>query len=74
MGHTIFVKILLVIIFGGMGSMPGALLASFMIGMIESFGYQIVGGYNELVLLCCLLPLLFLRPGGLLGRPLAIPE
>ena len=74
MGHAIFVKILLVIIIGGMGSMPGALLAAFMIGLIESFGYQFVGGYNELVLLCCLLPLLFLRPGGLLGRPLAIPE
>ncbi len=74
MGHAIFVKILLVIIIGGMGSMPGALLAAFIIGMIESFGYQFVGGYNELLLLCCLIPLLFLRPGGLLGRPLAIPE
>lgn len=74
MGHSIFVKILLVIIIGGMGSMPGALLAAFIIGMIESFGYQFVGGYNELLLLCCLIPLLFLRPGGLLGRPLAIPE
>jgi branched-chain amino acid transport system permease protein len=74
MGHGIFVKILLVIIIGGMGSMPGALLAAFIIGMIESFGYQFVGGYNELLLLCCLIPLLFLRPGGLLGKPLAIPE
>jgi branched-chain amino acid transport system permease protein len=74
MGHAIFVKILLVIIIGGMGSMPGALLAAFIIGMIESFGYQFVGGYNELALLCCLIPLLFFRPGGLLGRPLAIPE
>jgi len=74
MGHGIFIKILLVIIIGGMGSMPGALLAAFLIGLIESFGFQLVGGYNELVLLCCMLPLLFLRPGGLLGRPLALPE
>lgn len=74
MGHGIFIKILLVIIIGGMGSMPGALLAALLIGLIESFGYQFVGGYNELLLLCCLIPLLFLRPGGLLGRPLAIPE
>lgn len=74
MGHGIFIKILLVIIIGGMGSMPGALLAAFLIGLIESFGFQIVGGYNELVLLCFMLPVLFLRPGGLLGRPLALPE
>lgn len=74
MGHAIFIKILLVIIIGGMGSMPGALLAAFLIGLIESFGYQFFGGYNELVLLCCLIPLLYFRPGGLLGRPLAIPE
>jgi len=74
MGHGIFVKILLVIIIGGMGSMPGALLAAFIIGLIESFGYQLIGSYNELALLFCMLPILFLRPGGLLGRPLAIPE
>jgi branched-chain amino acid transport system permease protein len=74
MGHAIFIKILLVIIIGGMGSMPGALLAAFLIGLIESFGYQFVGSYNELVLLFFMLPLLFLRPGGLLGRPLALPE
>jgi len=74
MGHAIFIKILLVIIIGGMGSMPGALVAAFLIGLIESFGYQFFGGYNELILLCCLLPLLYFRPGGLLGRPLAIPQ
>jgi branched-chain amino acid transport system permease protein len=74
MGHGIFVKILLVIIIGGMGSMPGALLAAFIIGLIESFGYQLIGSYNELALLFCMLPILFFRPGGLLGRPLAIPE
>jgi branched-chain amino acid transport system permease protein len=74
MGLAIFIKILLVIIIGGMGSMPGALLAALIIGLIESFGYQFVGGYNELVLTCCLLPLLYFRPGGLLGKPFAIPE
>ena len=52
MGVAIFIKILLVIIIGGMGSMPGALLAALIIGLIESFGYQFVGGYNELVLTC----------------------
>jgi branched-subunit amino acid ABC-type transport system permease component len=54
--------------------MPGALLAAFIIGLIESFGYQLIGSYNELALLFCMLPILFFRPGGLLGRPLAIPE
>lgn len=74
MGLSIFVKILLVIIIGGMGSMPGALLAALIVGLVESFGYQFVGGYNELLLTCCLLPLLYFRPGGLLGKPFAIPE
>ncbi|MBW1800571.1 MAG: branched-chain amino acid ABC transporter permease, partial [Deltaproteobacteria bacterium] len=67
MGHAIFVKILLVIVIGGMGSMPGALLAAFVIGMIESFGFQFFGGHNELILLVFLIPLLYFRPGGLLG-------
>jgi len=74
MGHAIFVKILLVIIIGGMGSMPGALLAAFLVGLVESFGYQFVGAFNELALLCLMMPLLFFRPGGILGKPLSIPE
>ena len=74
MGYNIFVRVLIIIIIGGMGSMPGALLAALLVGLIESFGYQFVGALNEVLLLGCLIPLLLLRPGGLLGRPLAIPE
>lgn len=74
MGLAIFIKVLLVIIIGGMGSMPGALLAAFLVGLIESFGYQFVGAYNELLLMCLVVPLVYFRPGGLLGKPFAIPE
>lgn len=74
MGYSIFIRVLIIIIIGGMGSMPGALLAALLVGLIESFGFQFLGAFNEILLLGLLVPLLLLRPGGLLGRPLAIPE
>jgi branched-chain amino acid transport system permease protein len=73
MGNHIFIMVLLVICVGGMGSMLGALLAAFLIGIVESFGYQFIGEFNVLFIFICLAPLLYFRPGGLLGKPLAIP-
>jgi branched-subunit amino acid ABC-type transport system permease component len=67
-GSHIFVKILLVIIIGGMGSMPGALLAALIIGLmrvsvISSSGVQRASAH----LLFAALTLL--QAGGLLGNP-----
>ena len=74
MGHRIFIRALLVVFVGGMGSMTGALLAALIIGIIESFGYQFIGELNMLAIFGVLAILIYFRPGGLLGKPLPIPE
>ena len=73
MGDHIFIMALLVVAIGGMGSMPGALLASFVIGVVESFAYQFVGELNLVVIFILLAVIIYFRPGGLLGKPLPIP-
>jgi branched-subunit amino acid ABC-type transport system permease component len=73
MGDHIFIMVLLVIFIGGMGSMTGALLASFVIGVVESFAYQFVGELNLVVIFIFMAVLAYFRPGGLLGKPLPIP-
>lgn len=73
MGMGIFTRVMMVVLVGGMGSMSGALLAAFIVGILESFAYQIVGDMSLVVIFVFVAILMFFRPGGLLGRPLPIP-
>jgi branched-chain amino acid transport system permease protein len=73
MGTNVFMRALLVLMVGGMGSMSGALIAGFLVGIVESFAFQFVGYLNLLVILVFVGILIFFRHGGLLGKPLPIP-
>jgi branched-chain amino acid transport system permease protein len=73
MGSNVFMKALLVLMVGGMGSMSGALIAGFLVGIVESFTFQFIGPLNLIAILGCVGILCFFRPGGLLGKPLPVP-
>ena len=73
LGSLVFSRALLVLMVGGMGSMSGALIGAFLIGILESFAFQFVGYWNLIVLLILVGVLMFFRPGGLLGKPMPIP-
>jgi branched-chain amino acid transport system permease protein len=73
MGSNVFMRALLVLMVGGMGSMSGALIAGFLVGIVESFAFQYLGSANLLAILVCVGILTFFRPGGLLGKPMPIP-
>ena len=68
-----FIRSMLVVIIGGTGSMSGALLAAFLIGIIESFAFHFVEQASLLVIFAFAAVLIFFRPGGLLGKPLPVP-
>jgi branched-chain amino acid transport system permease protein len=73
MGGKIFVRAIAVVMIGGQGSMSGALIAAFLVGLIESFAYQYVGDLNMVVIFIVMGVIIYFRPGGLLGKPLPIP-
>jgi branched-chain amino acid transport system permease protein len=73
MGTGMFTRVMMVVLVGGMGSMSGALLAAFIVGVIESFAYQFVGELSLVVIFVLVAILMFFRPGGLLGKPLPVP-
>ena len=73
MGSTIFIKALLVVLVGGTGSMSGALLAAFIVGIAESYAFHFFGHLGLLVIFVLVAVLIFFRPGGLLGKPLPVP-
>ncbi|RPF20583.1 branched-chain amino acid ABC transporter permease [Myceligenerans xiligouense] len=68
MGAAIELKGLAVIIVGGMGSLPGALVGGLLLGVAEVLAVQHVGSsWRDLVAFALLFGLLILRPQGLFG-------
>ncbi|GGK62255.1 branched-chain amino acid ABC transporter permease [Ornithinimicrobium pekingense] len=68
MGTAIELKGLAVIIVGGMGSLPGALVGGLILGLAEVFAVQYVGSsWRDLVAFGLLFLLLVVRPQGLFG-------
>ena len=67
-GEGVLLKAFIVVILGGMGSIPGAMLAAFIVGLIEAYSSVYLGGSKgALVLFVLVLIILLLRPQGLLG-------
>lgn len=68
MGSAIELKGLAVIIVGGMGSLPGALVGGLVLGLAEVFAIQYIGSsWRDLVAFGLLFVILLLRPQGLFG-------
>jgi branched-chain amino acid transport system permease protein len=68
-GGDVILKAFLVVILGGMGSIPGAMLGGLLLGFIESFGclFFSVPTMNVITFILILITLI-VRPQGLLGR------
>jgi branched-chain amino acid transport system permease protein len=60
---------LIVVILGGIGSLPGALVGSFVVGFIYNFGTTLFPDFAYVVLFLPMVLALVFRPQGLFGRP-----
>lgn len=68
-GDPVLATSFLTVILGGLGSLGGAALAAFIVGLVEAFSSVYFGGsIGALVLFVLVLLLLVFRPTGLLGR------
>lgn len=66
MGHLVITKAFVIIILGGMGSVPGAIVGGLIIGFAESFGsFYISTDYKDIISFVLLVVILSLRPQGL---------
>jgi branched-chain amino acid transport system permease protein len=72
MGFTAGLKGFTAAVVGGIGSIPGAMLGGFLIGLAEAFstGYLPGGStYANLYVFALLIIMFLIRPSGLLGSP-----
>jgi len=68
MGSEPLMKCIIIIMVGGMGSIPGAILAGLLFGLIDSFSETLLGGEMAYIISFALLMLvLIVRPRGFFG-------
>jgi branched-chain amino acid transport system permease protein len=68
MGGPVILKAFVILILGGMGSIPGAIIGGFIMGLVESLsGGYISTSYNEVFAFGVLVTVLAIRPTGLFG-------
>jgi branched-chain amino acid transport system permease protein len=69
MGHLVIMKAFVIIVLGGMGSIPGAIVGGMIIGFAESFGaFYISTNYKDIIAFILLVVILSLRPQGLFTK------
>jgi branched-chain amino acid transport system permease protein len=73
MGMDFLVLSFVVVVVGGMGSLPGAVFAGFLLGILESFAsmkevIDLIPGINQIIIYLVAIIILLTRPRGLMGR------
>lgn len=73
MGMDFLVLSFVVVVVGGMGSLPGAVLAGFLLGVLESFASMneiksLLPGIDQIIIYLVAIAILLTRPRGLMGR------
>ena len=71
-GHGLGASFVVVVV-GGMGSLPGAVLAGFLLGILESLASMneiksIIYGIDQIIIYVVAIVILLVRPRGLMGR------
>ena len=69
MGLNAILKGIIASIIGGIGSIPGAVLGGFLLGIVENLGiWKIQAGWKDTISFAILIIFLLLRPQGILGK------
>ena len=69
MGDLLIIKAFVVVVLAGMGSLPGAIVAGYALGLVESLGGMYVSAaYQDAMAFILLLLILLFRPEGLFGK------
>lgn len=74
MDTGILVEAFVVVVVGGMGSIPGAFLAAVLLGVIDAFGVVFLPNASLVLIFVVMAVVLIVRPHGLLGRPETAPR
>jgi len=72
MDLQVITEALVVVVIGGLGSVPGTFLAAILVSELNAFGILVFPGISLILVFLVMAVVLVVRPWGLLGRPEAI--
>ncbi|GAA3762355.1 branched-chain amino acid ABC transporter permease [Microbacterium kribbense] len=68
LGQTLLIFAFIVTIIGGLGSLPGAAIASVLVAVLQQFANFFLAGTGDFIVVILLAVVLLVRPRGLMGR------
>jgi branched-chain amino acid transport system permease protein len=68
MGNNFAIILFAVVVIGGLGSIVGAVVAGFMVGVVEAFGQAYAPTFSQIVIFVMMALIILVRPAGLFGR------
>lgn len=73
-GWSILLKAIIVVVVGGAGSIPGALIAGLFLGIVDAFGQGYFPMLSSYLFYIVLIIVLVIRPQGILGRKMDVDK
>jgi branched-chain amino acid transport system permease protein len=68
MGVELIVEAFAVVVIGGLGSILGAVVAGFLVGLVEAYGQGYAGSFSQVLIFVLMAVVILVRPSGLFGR------
>ena len=68
MGSSFIIILFAVVVIGGLGSIVGAVVAGFLVGLVEAFGQAYQPAFAQIIIFVLMAVVVLLRPAGLFGR------
>lgn len=68
MGNNFAIILFAVVVIGGLGSIVGAVLAGFLVGLVEAFGQAYAPTLAQILIFVLMALIVLVRPAGLFGR------
>ncbi len=66
---AVIIECFIIVVIGGLGSLPGAFLGAIILGLLNAFGIYIIPKLAVAFAFMLMIVILIIRPWGLLGRP-----
>jgi branched-chain amino acid transport system permease protein len=68
MGSNFVIILFAVVVIGGLGSILGAVVAGFLVGLVEAYGQGYYGAVSQVMIFVLMALVILFRPAGLFGR------
>lgn len=72
MGSSFIIILFAIVVIGGLGSILGAVVGGFLVGLVEAYGQGYFGTFAQVLIFVLMAVVILVRPAGLFGRKEAV--